>query len=195
MRMNRMVRAVLCIAAVMTAAVVMIGCGGDDGYYRDDRYYGDRYYDDHRDRDLGSYQKTLFVYLNVADQDGDPLEGATVWVDSRQQDARTESEYRRLGEQFPPDWRGWHYNWSGGPYWIDLRDCSNLRCTIEILVSRSGYETQRTTIPLERRNPDEIYMRQTFVMERRIGTAGVDSIVDAPRPAEMISLTDPRWRG
>ncbi len=191
MQKKRIVRLLACLTLLAVTAVILIGCSGDDDYYRDDRYYRD----DPIRHDPGSTQKTLFVYLNVADQDGEPLEGVTVWVDSRQQDERTADEYRRLGEQFPPDWRGWRYNWSGGPYWIDLRDCANLRCTIEILVSRSGYETQRTTIPMERHNPDEIYMRQTFVMERRIGAASVDTVVDAPQPAEMISLEDPDWRG
>lgn len=168
----------------------MIGCSGDDDYWYDD----DDYYDDRDDYRTGSWQKTLFVYLNVADQDGDPLKGATVWVDGRQQEQRTDDEYSRLGDQFPPDWAGWRYNWSGGPFWIDLRDCSG-RCRIEILVSKTGYETQRTTITLEREDPDEIYMRQTFVMEEQVGSAQAGAVSDAPQPAEMISLNAPDWEG
>lgn len=196
MKMKRLVRGMLGMTVILTALVALVGCSGD---LYDDDYYDDHYYDDgHRpppDYDSGSYQKTLFVYLNIGDQDGQPLEGVTVWLDSRQQQERSSDEYRRLGDQFPPDWAGWRYNWSGGPYWIDLRDCSGYRCSIEILVSKTGYETQRTTIPMDRDDPDEIYMRQTFVMERQVGPASLDTVVDAPRPPEMISLTDPQWEG
>lgn len=199
MQLRRIVRGSLLVTVLLCAVAGISGCGGDwyeddyyDGYYYDDGYY----HDDHRyDYDSGSNQKTLFVYLNVGDQDGEALEGVTVWFDGSQQEDRTEATYSRLGDQFPPDWAGWRHNWSGGPFWIDLRDCSNRRCTIEILVSRSGYETQRTTITLEQADPDEIYMRQTFVMEQQVAPAAADSVVDAPRAAEMISLTDPDWQG
>ncbi|MFW5868787.1 MAG: hypothetical protein ACOCX2_13270 [Armatimonadota bacterium] len=193
MRTLPIVRATICLTLLAIAVVAMTGCSGDP--YDDDYYYDDRhYYDDHH-YDTGSYEKTLFVYLNIGDQDGEPLEGATVWVDSRQQEERSDDEYRRLGEQFPPDWAGWRYNWSGGPYWIDLRDCSGYICDIEIVVSKSGYETQRTTVPMRRDDPDEIYMRQTFVMERQVGSAALGNVIDAPQPPEMISLTDPQWEG
>lgn len=184
MQIGRMVRGPWYLPLLLVAVGALLGCSGDwceDDYCRDDR-------------DDWSYQKTLFIYLNVADQDGEPLEGATVWVDGSQMQERTAADYRQLGSQFPPDWRGWNYNWSGGPYWIDLRDCSNRRCTIEILVSKTGYETQRTTITLTRYDPNEIYMRQTFVMEQRVGAAAADGVVDAPQAAELISLTRPDWR-
>ncbi|MFO8172874.1 MAG: hypothetical protein R6T96_01230 [Longimicrobiales bacterium] len=66
-----------------------------------------------------------------------------------------------------------------------MRDCGG-SCRIEILVSRSGYQSQRTHITFDRYDPDEIYMRQTFVMEpSEVGTAAV---VEAPDKPEMISL-------
>ena len=37
-------------------------------------------------------------------------------------------------------------------------------------------------------------MRQTFVMEQRVGAAAADGVVDAPQAAELISLTRPDWR-
>lgn len=182
MYIRRLVRGSLAITVLAMATLMMAGCSGewyeDDYCYDDDRYCDDGY----------SYQKTVFVYLNVADQDGRPLRGATVWFDGEQEQVRTDDEYRELGSQFPPDWRGWKYNWAGGPYWIDLRDWSNRRATIEILVSKTGYDTQRTTLSLTRYDPDEVYMRQTFVMEERMGPAGVERIVDAPNPPEIISL-------
>jgi len=179
--MGRLVRGSLAVAVLAVATLTMTGCGGD--WYEDDYCY-----DDYSCDDDYSYQKTLFVYLNVADQDGRPLNGATVWVDGSQEENRTDGEYRELGQQFPPDWRGWKYNWAGGPYWIDLRDWANRRATIEILVSKTGYDTQRTTLSLTRYDPDETYMRQTFVMERQVGPASVARIVDAPQPPETISL-------
>lgn len=190
MQIRRIVRGPVYVALLIVAVVSLLGCEG----YEDDYYYDDHYYDDNYRDDPGSYQKTLFIYLNVGDQDGQPLADATVWVDGSQQENRTEDEYRALGSQFPPDWAGWRYNWSGGPYWIDLRDCSNRRCSIQILVSKTGYETQRTTVTLDRDDPDEIYMRQTFVMEEQVGPASLQTIVDAPQAPEMISLAHPDRR-
>ncbi|MEA3400792.1 MAG: hypothetical protein U9R79_06035 [Armatimonadota bacterium] len=163
----------LCLAGVL---LVLGGCGGD---------WDDDYDYDGRCR----YDKTLFVYLNVADQDGNAMPGVTVWVDGTQQGEKTSDEYRELGSQFPPEWRGWQYNWSGGPYWIDIRDCTRRSCTIEILVSRTGYVTQRGTITLDCYDPDEVYMRQTFVMEPR-SDSNTAAIMDAPQPAEKTGLVD-----
>jgi hypothetical protein len=172
---GRIVRGLL-LLAVSVAALALAGCCGDDW---DDDIYDDDYY---------SYQKSLVIYLNVADQDGQPLEGATVWVDGAQQDERTAATYEELGREFPSDWVGWKYNWSGGPMRIDLRDWPRARAEIEILVSKTGYETQRTTILIMRDDADDIYMRQTFVMEQQLAPAGVAQVVDAPNPPEVISL-------
>ena len=160
MHLRLIVRGVL-VLAVSAAAVTLTGCCGDDW---DDDIYDDDYY---------SYQKSLVIYLNVADQDGLPLQGATVWVDGAQQDERTAATYEELGRDFPSDWVGWKYNWSGGPFRIDLRNWPRARAEIEILVSKTGYE---------------IYMRQTFVMEKQLAPAAVANVVDAPNPPEVISL-------
>ena len=39
-----------------------------------------------------------------------------------------------------------------------------------------------------RDDADDIYMRQTFVMEQQLAPAGVAQVVDAPNPPEVISL-------
>ncbi len=159
----------LALVSLAVSFAALTGCDSD-------------WYDD----EDGAYVKSLFIYLNVADQDGEALEDATVWVDGSQQNDRTDDSYRRLGNQFPPDWRGWRYNWSNGWYRFDVRDCMHQVCTIEIMVSRTGYQTQRTYITFGRGDPDEIYMRQTFVMEQtEVASA---AIVDCPNPPEVISL-------
>ncbi len=169
-------RLLIC-AAVLAGAVCFYGCSGDS--YDDDP----------------SWVKTLTIYLNVADQDGEPLEGATVWVDGSSVQNRTDDDYRRLGNRFPPDWRGWRYNWSGGPFRFDVRDCYADICTIEILVSKTGWETQRTSITFDRWDPDDISMRQTFVMEPDRDVRSAAAVSDAPEPPELISLSDPDWQG
>ncbi|MGC9318373.1 MAG: hypothetical protein ACP5KN_10135 [Armatimonadota bacterium] len=179
--MPRLLRTAAMALGLVAVLVALAGCSGD--------------WDDDYDYDGGyHYDKTLFVYLNVADQDGNAMAGVTVWIDGKQQNEKTDDEYRELGNQFPPEWRGWQYNWSGGPYWIDVRDCTRHSCTMEIMVSRSGYVTQRSSITLGYNDPDEVYMRQTFVMEPRPESTTAQ-IVDAPQPPELISLTDPDWEG
>jgi hypothetical protein len=166
---------VLFVAVPIIAILIVAATGCDSGY--DDDYW---YEDDH------SYIKRLYIYLNVADEDGEALEGATVWVDGSQQADRTLATYDELGEGFPSDWRGWRYNWSGGWYRFDVRDCSG-ECTIEVMVTKSGWESQRTTITFDEWDPDEIYMRQTFVLEQRVDPTGVGSVTDAPQAPEIIS--------
>ncbi len=138
--------------AALVAVVLGAGCGSDWWDDDDDHYYS------HRD-------KTVFIYLNIADQDGDPLSEVTVWVDGTKQSDKSADEYSELGNQFPPDWRGWEYNWSGGPYFFDVYRCPGYTCRVEILVSTSGWRSQKTHIVINEYDPDEIYFRQTFVLE------------------------------
>ncbi|HUS80292.1 MAG TPA: hypothetical protein VM283_03425 [Armatimonadota bacterium] len=160
------------VCSAVVIAVVIAGCSSE--YWYDDTNYWD---------DGGSVQKTVRIYLNVADQDGEALRNATVWIDGTQQEDKTEGEYRALGNNFPPGWRGWLYNWKDGPFWYDVRDYSGA-VTIEVMVSKSGYRSQRTTLRFTRSDPDDIYARQTFVMDRAAGTA---EVVEAAQAPEMIS--------
>ena len=152
---------------------LLSGCGGTWDY--DPGNYDDS----------ASFQKTLYFYLNAATQDGEALPNVVVWLDGDQQDVRTASSYEQLGNQFPPSWRGWSFNWHSGPVWSDLRD-SGGEDRIEMMVSREGYQTQRSHVEFNRWDPQEIYVRQTFVMEPRTGIATAE-IVDAPQPAEKWS--------
>lgn len=177
MRKATIVLGVTALITTLSLVVLLSGCSSD--WYEDD-------YDDYIDYDNQTFQKTLFVYLNVADQDGHPVPDVTVWIDGAQQETRTAAEYDRLGSQFPPDWRGWEYNWSGGPFWYDLRD-SGGEARIEIMVSRSGLRTQRTTLRFDRWDPREIYARQTFVMEPATGITAAE-IMEAPTTPEICSI-------
>ena len=172
---------ILLYAALIAGAVWISGCAGETDHYHQ-----------------RSTTKLLEIYLKAATPEGQPLEGATVWVDGSAQSKRTGDAYRRLDSMFPPDWRGWEYNWSGGPFRFDARDFPRHGVQIEILVSKSGWETQRSTIPISPDAPDDLFMRQTFVMERRVGTAEVgvmaETVVDATDPAEIISLSKPAWQ-
>ncbi len=166
----------LLISIAIAAAVVLLaaGCGSDF-------WYDDYYYDDYDDT---SPRKDLRIYLNVADQDGNPLQNATVWVDGTQQEDKTDDEYRELGSNFPNGWSGWEYNWRSGPLRFVVRDSDGSK-RIEIIVSKSGWESQRTSIRVSRYDPDDIYMRQTFVMERSANPSATPK--DAPLPPEVIS--------
>jgi len=168
-------RTIISIAIVATVALLAAGCGSD--FWYDDDYY----YDDY---ETTSPRKDLRIYLNVADQDGHPLRNATVWVDGTQQEDKTDDEYRELGDNFPNGWSGWEYNWRSGPlrFFVYDRDGSK---RIEIIVSKSGWESQRTSIKIGRYDPDDIYMRQTFVMERSANPSATPK--DAPTPPEIIS--------
>lgn len=178
--MRTISRAILLMAAIIAiggAAIVLTGCSSE--------WYEDNWDDDYND---GSWDKTVFIYLNVADENGGPLPGVTVWIDGEQQEAKTDDEYDRLGNQFPPDWQGWQYNWSGGPFWIDVRDCPGGVCQVEIMVTKPGLQSQRTYVTFDRWDPREIYVRQTFVMEPRVGVTAAE-VVMAPQAPEKCSLT------
>ena len=166
----------LLISIAIAAAVVLLaaGCGSDF-------WYDDYYYDDYDDT---SPRKDLRIYLNVADQDGNPLQNATVWVDGTQQEDKTDDEYRELGNNFPNGWSGWEYNWRSGPLRFLVYDIDGSK-RIKIIVSKSGWESQRTSIRVSRYDPDDIYMRQTFVMERSANPSATPK--DAPLPPEVIS--------
>lgn len=155
----------------LLVATLGVGCGSD--------------WDDDHHRYPGR-DKTINIYLNISNADGEALQNATVWVDGTKQDEKTSDEFSRLGQQFPPDWRGWQYNWSGGPYFFDVYQCSGRTCRIEILVSKSGWQSQKTHITFGQWDPDEIYFRQTFVMERSTNTSAAP--VDAPQPPEKTAL-------
>ncbi len=175
-------RLLLC-ATLLVSVAWLSGCAGEDDY-----------------RHRPSPTKLLEIYLNVATPEGEPLEGATVWVDGSAQSHRTGDSYQRLDSSFPPDWRGWEYNWAGGPFRFDTRDFPRHGANIEILVSKTGWQTPRTTIPFGHDAPDDLFMRQTFVMERQVGAASVDSpdtedVHDITEPPEIISISDPGWRG
>ena len=176
--MRRMVT-VTALIALVAAVGMLVLAGCDSAWYEDD------WRDDGRDD--GSYDKTVYFYLNVADASGDPLPGVTVWIDGAQQEVRTDDEYNRLGEQFPPDWRGWRYNWQGGPFWVNVRNSPGGECTFEIMVTHVGLQSQRSYVTFDRWDPREIYVRQTFVMEERTGVQSAE-VITAPQPAEKCSL-------
>ena len=160
--------------AGLLVAVLLAGCGSD--YWEDE---DDDYYPNSRD-------KTVHIYLNISDQDGQALPDVTVWVDGTKQTEKSSDEYSRLGNQFPADWRGWEYNWRGGPYFFDVWRCSRRVCSIEVMVSRSGYQSQKTHITFDQYDPNEIYFRQTFVMEESSNSSAAPA--EAPQPAEKTSL-------
>ncbi|MCD6362085.1 MAG: hypothetical protein J7M38_14605 [Armatimonadetes bacterium] len=166
--------AALSVLVLVVVAALISGCGSE--WWIDDDYYDDDY-------DEPSVWKSVHIYLNVADQDGKALPGVTVWVDGEAQSQKTANNYDRLDGGFPPEWRGWRYNWSGGPFWFRAR--SGRHVVVEIVVSKSGYESQRTTFRLDYWDPDEIYVRQTFVMEPSAGTTSVPA--EAPQAPEIIS--------
>jgi len=175
----RRMATVTALIVLVAAAGMLVLTGCDSAWYEDD-------WDDDW-RDDGSYNKTIYFYLNVADAGGDPLPGVTVWIDGEQQEARTDDEYERLGQQFPPDWRGWRYNWDGGPFWVNVQDCPGGECTFEIMVTRPGLQSQRSYVTFNRWDPREIYVRQTFVMEPRVGVRSAE-VITAPQRAEKCSL-------
>ncbi len=96
---RRLLAVPMCMLTI--ALLLTTGCGSDF-WYEDDWLYDDVTYT--------SPWKNLDIYLNVADQDGDPVRGATVWVDGTLQEDKTGADYDALANSFPPGWRGWLYN-------------------------------------------------------------------------------------
>jgi hypothetical protein len=141
----------LALAAAGLVALGLIGCSGSN---------------DEQNHDVT-------IVLNVSDTDGNPVGGATVWVDGVAQDLRTAWEMVYLGDGFPESWAGFPANWvRSGFETYTYGDWDS--DTIVVRVSKTGYYTQETEFDITGDLPYEVFARDTFIMEPVLRSASAE---------------------
>lgn len=132
----------LMAAGVLTLA--LMGCGSD-------------FWDSEQEHDVT-------IVLNVSDTDGDPVGGATVWVDGVAQDLRTAWDMVYLGDGFPESWAGFPANWIRSGFLAYTYSDDDID-TITVRVSKTGFYTQETEFDITGDLPDEVFAKDTFILE------------------------------
>lgn len=160
------------LLALVTA--MMVGCSSgtiddDDGY-------------DPGLIDFPQY-RNLTIILRVIDQDGDPVGGASVWVDGEEAIETSEDELRPLGTGFPREWRGWLANWVSDDYRVVINYPGDTD-EFDIEVGKTGYWSDETSVVISDWEPDEIFIRDVMVLERQYGWVASASARE-PHQAEV----------
>ena len=129
-------------------------------------------WDDWDDDCCSDYDPVHFVtlYLNVSDQDGQPLEGATVWLNGVAQSLKT-LDYFRAVEDCGCDWNGFRYNWRRNEFRVRIPDYSDYG-ELDVVVSKPGWRNQRAGFSLTSWDEKYISGRATFVMQPATGGGG-----------------------
>ncbi len=159
------------------AAIALLnGCGGSD--IDDDDGYdpGDPAYPQYKD---------LTLILRVVDPDGDPISGASVWVDDSEDDRKTDAQLHPLGEGYPRQWRGWLANWTSDDYRLVINYRGD---TDEFLIEagKTGYWSDSTRVVISDYEPDEIFVRDVLVLRPKSGRLSSAQTEDEPRQAEIV---------
>lgn len=162
-----------CLVAAMLLLTVFAlgGCGGgyiDDDYYHEDDY--PRYTD-------------LTLILRVQTPNGNPLGGATVWIDGDRDDHRTDSEFHPLADGYPRDWWGWLANWVSDEYSVVMSYPGDAD-EFEMRVSKPGFTADRSTVVVEDWEPDHIFIRDVMTLRRETDTTA--PAASEPHRAEVI---------
>jgi len=157
------------------ATVMLAGCSGgtiddDDGY-------------DPGLIDFPQY-RNLTIILRVIDQDGDPVGGASVWVDGQEAIETTENELRPLGSGYPREWQGWLANWVSCGYRLVI-NYPNDSDEFDIRVGKTGYWADETSVVISDWEPDEIFVRDVMVLEEQDGWL-TSAEATEPHKAEVI---------
>lgn len=144
-------RLTLVLGACVALAAALTGCGGsgDDYYYPDP---GPRYHE-------------VNIVLNVSDLAGNAVGEVVVWVNGVAQTGMTSWNFAMLGNNYPPELRGFLANWIQPGFSVATYSPGDYD-TIEVMVTKPGYYPQSTTFTITDNLPADVYARETFVMER-----------------------------
>ena len=168
---------ILLLGATM---VLLNGCGGSD--IDDDDGY------DPGDPEFPQY-KDLTLILRVVDPDGDPVGGASVWVDGSEDDRKTDAQLHPLSDGYPRQWRGWLANWTSDDYRLVINYRGD-RDTFIIEAGKRGYWSDSTRVVISDYEPDEIFVRDVLVLKPKSGWLGPAQIEDEPKQAEIVAADE-----
>lgn len=167
---------VVAILLLGAAMVLLNGCGGSDIDDDDGYDSGDPAYPQYKD---------LTLILRVVDPDGDPISGASVWVDDSEDDRKTDAQLHPLGEGYPRQWRGWLANWTSDDYRLVINYRGD---TDEFLIEagKTGYWSDSTRVVISDYEPDEIFVRDVLVLRPKSGRLGPAQTEAEPQQAEIV---------
>lgn len=155
MKGNRSIYSHIKLILGLCLCLLPVSCGGGS----DSSSYLSSSYQD-------PYPFTMYydIYIKVADLDGNPMSGVTVWVDGEPLDEKTSGEYTTLGSEYPTDLQGFKCNFiHHGSTSIDF---PGDRDEIVVAVSKTGYKLKSDSfIMREYYDTTTIYYWNTFIME------------------------------
>jgi hypothetical protein len=146
--MTRYCVVVLSLLTAMLAA--LSGCGGgatdvDDG--------------------LGDLrEQRLTLILRVQDADDNPIGNAQVFVDGRRDDWRTDSEFSRLGEGFPPAWQDFLCNWVSEGWSMYYEPGDPLGGRLDLAVRKVGWDEGLTIVIIPDTDVNRFFVRDTITL-------------------------------
>jgi hypothetical protein len=123
-------------------ALALLGCGSLNPYPRDQEYR---------------------VLLQVADQNGNPVEGAAIWIDQDLMLEHSQAQFSTVGSGYPHEWQGWQYNFASPKLSITI-DYSGDTDEVEIIVSKVGFRTERFSWTVGE-DPDTAFFRRVCILE------------------------------
>jgi hypothetical protein len=161
------------------ATMMLAGCSGgtiddDDGY-------------DPGLIDFPQY-RNLTIILRIVDQDGNPVGGASVWVDGEEAQEMSDNLLHPLGAGYPRDWQGWLANWVSDDYRVVINFPGDTD-EFAIEVGKQGYWADETRVTVSDWEPDEIFIRDVMVLEEQNGWL-TSASADEPHNAEVIGADD-----
>ena len=142
---------------------------------------------------------SMTIILHVEDLVGDALGEVTVWVDGVAQNARTSWQFISLGNQYPPEWRGFLANWIFSGFTVATYRADDLE-KVTVVVTKPGYQSQGTVFYVADDLPSQVYARETFTMLPTAfpaGAEGPDEMkpIMKDKPGEVIGWDKPATTG
>ncbi len=170
--------AIWAILLLAPAAMLLAGCAGgtidDDGGY-DPGIIGFPQY------------RNLTIVLRVIDERGRAVGGASVWVDGREAQKRTDNRLYPLGSGYPREWQGWLANWTSDAYRVVINYPNDVD-EFDIEVGKQGYWPDVTRVVIADWEPDEIFVRDVMVLEEKFGWLTSAAAPERePRLAEVVA--------
>ncbi len=122
--------------------LVLLGCGSLNPYPRSQEYR---------------------VLLQITDQDGNPLEGAAIWIDQNLMQQHSEAQFSTVGPGYPHEWQGWQYNFASPRLNVTI-DYDGDTDEVQIIVSKNNYHTREFWCTVEE-DPGTVFFRRVCILE------------------------------